>query len=155
MRFVVIARVTGTQWIACAVLDEMDFGLAPGGELEVATTLCSEVRDHRTPIVIEHASTDDTYCDHPTPRKYGIESYIAVPIVLKNGEFFGTLCAVDSRPAELSDETILASMSLFADLVANELGNESSYAALLESEEKRQESENRIRAVTDAMPGLI
>src|SRR5688500_824025 len=137
MRFVVIAKVTGEKWIACAVLDEMELGLPVGGELEVATTLCSEVRDHRNPIVIENASVDPVYCEHPTPKKYGIESYIAVPIVLKNGEFFGTLCAVDSRPADLSDETIVASMILFAELVANELGNESSYAALLESEDKR------------------
>ena len=155
MRFVVIAKVTDQRWIACAVLDEMEFGLPPGGELEVATTLCSEVRDHKSPIVIENASLDPVYCDHPTPKKYGIESYIAVPIVMKNGEFFGTLCAVDSKPARLKDETILESMNLFAELVATELGSEGSYDALIESETKRRESENRIRAVTDAMPGLI
>ena len=155
MRFVVIAQVTDEHWIACAVLDAMGFGLLPGGELEVTTTLCSEIHDHLTPIVIEHASTDSVYCDHPTPKKYGIESYIAVPIILKNGEFFGTLCAVDSRPASLSGATILESMKLFAELVATELGNEESYQALVESEKKRRESENRVRAVTDAMPGLI
>ncbi|MEO6335050.1 MAG: PAS domain S-box protein [Pyrinomonadaceae bacterium] len=155
MRFVVIAKVTGKKWIACAVLDEMAFGLPTGGELEVATTLCSEVRDHRTPIVIENATVDPLYCEHPTPKKYGIESYIAVPILLKSGEFFGTLCAIDSRPASLSNPTILHSMQLFADLIANELGTEAAYDALLVSETKRRESENRVRAVTDAMPGLI
>ncbi|MEO8041178.1 MAG: GAF domain-containing protein, partial [Acidobacteriota bacterium] len=118
MRFVVIAKVTNKKWIACAFLDEMEFGLPPGGELEVATTLCSEVREHRAPIVIENASIDPIYCEHPTPKKYGIESYIAVPIILKSGEFFGTLCAIDSRPANLSGETILESMNLFAELVA-------------------------------------
>jgi hypothetical protein len=65
MRFVVVAKVTDQQWIACAVLDEMDFGLKAGEELEVATTLCSEVRDARAPIVIGHASKDPNYCDHP------------------------------------------------------------------------------------------
>ena len=114
MRFVVIAKVTQKQWLACAVLDEMEFGLPVGGELEVATTLCSEVRDRRAAIVIGHASQDATYCNHPTPRKYGIESYIAVPIIEKTGEFFGTLCAVDSRPADLSNETIVESLNLFA-----------------------------------------
>ena len=155
MRFVVIARVTDERWVACAVLDEMDFGLIPGGELEVATTLCSEVRDHRNAIVIQHASQDSVYCNHPTPKKYGIESYIAVPILKKNGEFFGTLCAVDSRPADVSTEVVLRSLSLFAELIADELENEDAYAVLRESETRRRESENRIRAVTDAMPGLI
>ncbi|HUR97090.1 MAG TPA: PAS domain S-box protein [Pyrinomonadaceae bacterium] len=155
MRFVVIAKVTGSEWTACAVLDEMDFGLAPGGKLEVATTLCSEVRDHRNPILIENASLDPIYCQHPTPKKYGIESYIAVPITLKNGQFFGTLCAIDSRPADLPGRTILDSMQLFAELIANQLSSEEAYDALIVSETKRRESENRVRAVTDAMPGLI
>ncbi len=155
MRFVTIARVTDHRWIACAVRDKMQFGLPPGGELEVSTTLCSEVRDHLSPIVIENASDDPLYCGHPTPKKYGIESYIAVPIVLKSGEFFGTLCAIDSRPSSLSNPAILESMRLFAELVSNELSSEGAFDALIESESKRRESESRIRAVTDAMPGLI
>jgi hypothetical protein len=32
--------VTEDRWIACSVLDEMDFGLKPGGELEAEPTLC-------------------------------------------------------------------------------------------------------------------
>ena len=155
MRYVVIAKVTEARWTACAVLDNMDFGLPPGGELEVATTLCSEVRDHLDPIIIGHASDDAAYCNHPTPKKYGIESYIAVPIVLKNGEFFGTLCAVDSRPADLSNESILVSMKLFSELLTNELSEGEVYQALIESENRRRESESRIRTITDSMPGLI
>jgi PAS domain S-box-containing protein len=155
MRYVVIARVTDERWIACAVLDNMEFGLPEGGELEVASTLCSEVRDHRQAIVIGHASEDGIYCGHPTPKKYGIESYIAVPITLRNGDFFGTLCAVDSLPADLSNKAIVKSMELFAELVATELGSEETYIALVASESKRRESANRVRAVTDAMPGLI
>ncbi|HVF30044.1 MAG TPA: PAS domain S-box protein, partial [Pyrinomonadaceae bacterium] len=155
MRFVVVARVTDNRWTACAVLDEMDFGLPVGGELEVATTLCSEVRDRHAPIVISHASEDDVFCNHPTPKKYGIESYIAVPITLPSGEFFGTLCAVDSRPADLSAKVIVESLKLFAELVAKELEDDNTYAALVDSEMRRRESDNRVRAVTDAMPGLI
>ena len=42
MRFAAIARVTATSWTACAVLDKLGFGLKPGGELDLATTLCFE-----------------------------------------------------------------------------------------------------------------
>jgi hypothetical protein len=35
MRFAAIARVTEDRWIACSVLDEIDFGLKPGGELKI------------------------------------------------------------------------------------------------------------------------
>ena len=37
MRFAAVARVTEDRWVACSVLDEIDFGLKPGGELKVET----------------------------------------------------------------------------------------------------------------------
>jgi hypothetical protein len=35
--------VDDDRWIACGVRDDINFGLKPGGELKVETTLC----DHR------------------------------------------------------------------------------------------------------------
>ncbi len=32
MGFAAVARVTEDRWIACAVLDQIEFGLQPGGE---------------------------------------------------------------------------------------------------------------------------
>lgn len=45
MRFAAVARVTDTQWIACAVRDNLAFGLSTGGELDLKTTICDEIRD--------------------------------------------------------------------------------------------------------------
>src|SRR5215217_3823818 len=42
MGFAAVARVTEDRWIACAVRDEIAFGLGVGGELPVRTTLCDE-----------------------------------------------------------------------------------------------------------------
>ncbi len=87
LRFTLVARVLPDRWIARAIHDELDFGLKVGGELDVATTPCRQVRDTREPIVIDQASTDPTYRSHPTPKMYGFESYIAVPIFRRNGEY--------------------------------------------------------------------
>lgn len=38
LRIALVARVTENSWQACAVLDEADFGLKPGDELELQTT---------------------------------------------------------------------------------------------------------------------
>src|SRR3546814_14278440 len=46
MGFAAVARVTEDRWIACQVLDKIEFGLTPGGELEIATTICNEIRAH-------------------------------------------------------------------------------------------------------------
>jgi len=39
-RFAAIARVTETSWTACATLDTLGFGLVPGGQLVLETTIC-------------------------------------------------------------------------------------------------------------------
>jgi PAS domain S-box-containing protein len=150
MRYAVIARVTQEAWVACAVLDRMEFGLGVGGELEVATTLCSEVRDRGEAIVIEHASEDRHYGGHPTPKRYGIESYIAFPIFRRDGEFFGTLCAIDARPAKLSDAGLLTTMKLFSELIAAQLDAEERHKVIAESEA-------RFRSLFDsaAVPTLL
>jgi PAS domain S-box-containing protein len=119
--FGAVARVTETSWTACAVLDRIGFGLPVGGTLEVATTFCSEIRASSTPIVIDQASTDQVYCSHRTPKMYGFESYIAVPIILRSGEIFGTICALDPKPAKLSDPKTLKTLQLFADLIGSQL----------------------------------
>ncbi|SDO05103.1 His Kinase A (phospho-acceptor) domain-containing protein [Rhodoferax sp. OV413] len=123
MGFAAVARVTDGTWIACSVRDEISFGLLPGGQLDVNTTLCKEVRFSRTPVVIDQASTDSRYCDHITPRTYGIESYVSVPIVLSDGSYFGNLCAIDPRPAKVSEPRIVAMFHHFATLIAVELEN--------------------------------
>ena len=123
--FAAVARVTAESWTACAVQDNISFGLKPGGQLELATTLCSESRALRQPIVVDHASQDPVYKDHHTPRIYNIESYISVPIILPNGDYFGNLCAIDPHPALVSDARTITMFTLFAELIALQLDSES------------------------------
>jgi signal transduction histidine kinase len=127
LRLALVARVTESSWTACAALDRMDFGLSAGDTLDVATTLCREVRQTAEPIVIEHASREPAFCGHPTPRLYGFESYVAVPIFLPDGEYFGNVCALDSEPARLRDGKTLEMFKLFADLIALQLAAEAQH----------------------------
>lgn len=118
MGYAAVARVTENRWIACAVADKINFGLAPGGELKVETTLCHEVRQLQSPVVFDDALTDETYANHHTPEIYGLRSYISVPIVLKNGQFFGTLCAIDPKPHLLENRETMAMFKFYAELLA-------------------------------------
>jgi signal transduction histidine kinase len=122
--FAAVARVTDNTWTACAVQDGIQFGLQVGGQLDVKTTLCLKAKQTLQPVVIDHASQDPVYCDHHTPRLYNIESYISVPIRLPSGEYFGNLCAIDPRPALISDEQTLTMFTLFAELIGLQLENE-------------------------------
>ncbi|MEP6718135.1 MAG: GAF domain-containing sensor histidine kinase [bacterium] len=117
MGFAAVARVTKERWIACAVRDEIAFGLEPGGELKVETTICDEIRDTGQLVVINHASKDQIYCNHPTPKMYGFQGYISVPIYNRRGQFFGTLCAIDPNPAVVNTPETIGMFKLFADLI--------------------------------------
>jgi len=126
MRFAAVARVTESTWTACAVKDDINFGLAPGGQLDLETTLCIESKRSNAPIVIEQASTDNRYCNHPTPKRYKFESYVSVPIVLADGRYFGNLCAVDPAPAKVADPKIVGMFTRFAALIAMQLDSDMS-----------------------------
>ena len=106
LRLAVVSRVTPESWTCCAVLDEMNFGLCVGDTLEVATTFCNTVRNMAGPLLVNHASQDPRFKDHPAPKMYGVESYIAVPLYRRNGEFFGVMCAVDAKPASVSEDKL-------------------------------------------------
>ncbi|WP_306235318.1 MULTISPECIES: GAF domain-containing sensor histidine kinase [unclassified Bradyrhizobium] len=115
--FSAIARVTGDRWICLAANDQVGLGLGAGGELKVETTICHEVHQAREAVVIDHVARDERYANHHTPAMYGFQSYISMPIFLADGSFFGTLCALDPKPAKLKDPGITGMFRLFADLI--------------------------------------
>jgi PAS domain S-box-containing protein len=151
MGFAAVARVTDDRWIACQVQDQIGFGLKPGDELAVATTLCREVRDARKPIIIDHVAEDAVYCVHPTPAMYGLQSYVSMPIFRNGGEFFGTLCAIDPRPARVSKPETVGTFRLFADLIAFHLDADERLAAA----ETIRRSDALTRSILAATPDWV
>lgn len=136
MGFAAVARVTDATWTACAVQDNIGFGLQAGGQLELHTTLCFESRTARAPIIVDQFSQDATYKGHHTPAIYHLESYISVPIVTPSGQYFGNLCAIDPRPAKVSEPRVVRMFEVFANLIAMQLESEqrqwSTEAALMD-----------------------
>lgn len=121
MRFAVVSRVTDAHWVACSVQDDLNFGLLPGGELALETTFCNSVRESSQNVIIDHVDQDAQYCKHPIPAQYGFQSYISVPISLRDGSFFGTLCALDPEPLHVSRPETVQMFTLFADLIGEQL----------------------------------
>jgi signal transduction histidine kinase len=139
-RFAAVARVTEERWIACSVRDDIPFGMQSGGELPIETTFCNEIRQSGQPIIIDHVAEDETYCGHPIPAKYGIQSYISVPIFRPDGRFFGTLCALDIKPIRFKTPQVVLMFELFAELIGFHLDAldrlASSHTALLKEREE-------------------
>jgi signal transduction histidine kinase len=150
MGFAAVARVTENRWICCAVKDDIEFGVKPGGELKVETTICNEIRQSREAVAIDNVAESALYCGHHTPAMYGFQSYISMPILLQDGRFFGTLCAIDPRPARLNNPEIIGMFQLFAELIGTHLHAMDRVAAseaLLLDERKTSELREQFIAV--------
>ncbi|NUO73062.1 MAG: GAF domain-containing protein [Frateuria sp.] len=139
MGFAAVARVTETQWVCCASRDEIGFGLHPGGELVLETTLCNEIRQHHAPVAIDDVPANAQYCEHHTPARYGFRSYISVPIFRSDRSFWGTLCAIDPEPAKVETAEARGMFRLFADLVGFHL----------DANDRLRASESALRHETD------
>ncbi|MFZ3582053.1 GAF domain-containing sensor histidine kinase [Loktanella sp. DJP18] len=121
MGFAAVARVTDSRWITCRAVDTIAFGLLPGDELDIETTLCHEVHRSNAEIVIDDVAADKVWSDHRSPVQYGYRSYISVPIHRRDGSFFGTLCAIDPTPRTVSDDRIVSMFRLFAQIIGEGL----------------------------------
>lgn len=138
LRMAIVARVTPDSWTACAVIDEADFGIKPGDQLNVNTTYCKVVNDSMAPIIIENAAQDPVYCNYPAFQLYAINSYIAVPLNRVDGTPFGVLCALDPNPSTLSPD-YLDTFKLLAQLIAFEM----------DAEDTRVHDQSRLRSLED------
>src|SRR6201999_2374364 len=93
--------------------------------------------------VIDHVAQDEAYSGHPTPAMYGFQSYISMPIVMADGRFFGTLCAIDPRPNHLNNPGVVGMFRMFADLIALHLDM---HDRLVASEAENLRLKDRFRA---------
>lgn len=118
MGFAAVARVTEERWIACQVVDKIEFGLDPGDELEIKKTICDDIRQGGEAIIIDAVGADPEWRRHPVPMLYGFESYASIPIFLADGSFYGTLCAIDPQPRALSAAETIAALHNYARKVA-------------------------------------
>ena len=126
MRFVCIAHVTPTCWMACAVHDGIGLEVRPGATVDLDLTLCQEVLQSHQPVVIDSVRDDDRYRDHPAPRVFGYQSYFSIPIFRPDGAYFGTLCGLDYEPARLTGGPLVPAITLFAELISCQLETERS-----------------------------
>jgi len=125
MRYALVARVTPDSWTACAVIDDLGLGIGAGDHLELSTTYCNVVQGSLEPLMMSNVSEDERYRSHPAHALYGVESYLAVPLLRRDGSYFGTLCALDNVPADLSAKHVVI-FELLASLISFELEAEDS-----------------------------
>lgn len=120
MRCVVAARVTERVWLAVDAVDRAGFGVRVGEVLDARLTFCHEVRETCAPVFFSDAEHDPGVRASPLPERYGMRSYVAVPLYTRDGTLFGTLCAFDPEPRPVTP-AIIDAMQRLADLYGSAL----------------------------------
>lgn len=100
-------------------------GLAVGDTLPLVDTHCQRMLDGRIDSTVPDLATHPETRDLEVTAGLGLQAYVGVPVRLRSGEIYGTLCAVDTRPhPELSDrhaELLTFLSELAAELVEDDI----------------------------------
>jgi len=124
--FVCIAHVSASSWTACAVHDVIEFGIKPGDQLATGITVCKEVYDSHAPVIIDDVERCPPHYKNYIPLLNGHRSYFSIPIFRRDGQYFGTLCGTDRAPRAFSHGPTLSMLTLFAELISNQLDSDRS-----------------------------
>lgn len=87
---------TADYWEAVQSTDLESGPVVPGDSNRLGNTYCREVIETGNPLVLHHAA-EQGWDGDPAYHRYGLESYVGVPISVR-GEAFGTACFVAEQP---------------------------------------------------------
>ncbi|MDV6250182.1 GGDEF and EAL domain-containing protein [Vibrio sp. EA2] len=92
----------------------------PGDKESLGTGLyCEYVINNQQGLIVSNAPEEDAWSNNPD-LKLGMISYSGLPLLWPNGEVFGTLCMLDSKPNTFG-ETYLQLLSSFKDSIEAQL----------------------------------
>lgn len=88
---------------------------------ELEASWCQRVVDGRLPRFIANAKTDPAVAELMDQLPMSIGTHISTPIVLKNGEIYGTLCSFTFSPQDNPNPDDLKTLEMTARLTAMRL----------------------------------
>jgi PAS domain S-box-containing protein len=93
--------------------------IGPGACFNLFDTYCESVFKSRTKLIISNALEDEKWQNHPEVSA-GLISYLGYPIILPNGEVFGTICVLDIKENAYGHK-IEKLISLYKDQIESHL----------------------------------
>jgi signal transduction histidine kinase len=97
-----------------------ELAIEAGLEVPWEDTLCRRAMESGT------SATDDVptlWGDSGAARDLGIQTYVSVPVILADGQVYGTLCGASSEPVPV-DEPTRALLAVFSRIIADTVARE-------------------------------
>lgn len=141
-------RVEGNDWVVLQANDH-GYGVHTGDVFNWSDSFCSRMTKGLGPKIAPNSDQVKVYVNSPIGKAVPIKAYIGIPICNRDGELFGTLCAIDPQPQseELYREREL--INLLAKLLTTILYNQ------LEAEKNARLYERaEMEAQIDSLTGI-
>ncbi|MBM7703946.1 sensor domain-containing diguanylate cyclase [Metabacillus iocasae] len=106
-KMIFLGRITPETFSVLKLRDnETGCKIQEGMTVDVSNSLCQFVFNDREPMIINDIKKHVLPCDVSAIEQANVSSYMGVPIFMRNGEVFGTLCAIDSKPSVFTENDV-------------------------------------------------
>ncbi|CAN5607967.1 GGDEF domain-containing protein [soil metagenome] len=143
-----VSRTVGDQYIIL-VAEGSGFEIGEGAVMPWADSMCARLLTDGTAQAAPRVDERSDLLDVPVVDALGIGAYLGAPLYTHDGEFFGTLGAIDGVPHDMSLLDALPVVELLGGLLMTVLETE----LRVDVEQQRAELE-RDAALTDALCGI-
>lgn len=126
-----LSRLDGESYVVAQLAgDGEHVGVEEGDVMPLSVTHCQRMLDGRIGSTVADLATNPKTRELDLTSIVGLRAYAGVPVRLRSGEIYGTLCAIDTRAhPELSERHGLL-MGFLSDLVAELIEDETEQQAL-------------------------
>jgi len=121
MDVVFVSEFVDGQRVFRQVAADADSPVSPGGADPLEETWCQRVVDGRLPQFIADAAANPTAAALMKKLPFPIGTHISTPVVLDDGQVYGTLCCFSFHPKDQPNPDDLARLQLTAQLAAKKL----------------------------------
>lgn len=99
------------------------YGLSQGNRLQWQKSYCARMMELGAPRIASNAQLNPSYSHAPINSHVTIGAYIGLPLVDRDNQLFGTLCALDPEPQNPALEQALPALQHEARLISFLLAN--------------------------------
>jgi EAL domain-containing protein (putative c-di-GMP-specific phosphodiesterase class I) len=137
----------GSREIKLVDTDEENSPMQTGLCTPDEESYCRLIIDGKLPAIMHDAADYPLAAALPVTTQLGIRAYIAVPIQLRDGSIYGTLCCYSRAPNASLNERDLCMMKACAEMTARQIDQQRSFTA------KQREARERIHSALS--PGML
>jgi len=136
-----VTRTEGSDWIIQQICDRGSYGVTEGSVFNWTDSFCSQMVLGNGPHIAPTAQHIAAYANAPIGKQLTIGAYAGIPLVAKDGDLLGTLCAIHPDPLPESIQSELPLLASMGKLLSATIEAErKAHAAMRQAEKVEAES---------------